>query len=176
MHTQLRAIQNTKDTSTLLEMAIRFIDLTQYYNEAESEVEQETIEDELEILLGKIARKFDSAVFALRNLEAQEQSFKDLANSIMNKGRAAENAKYRLKQYLIKIGSINPGMLKGQIFKGSLYTKNSVEEVDLDNLPDHYKVQKVEIKPDRKLILKDTESGITVPGVTITEKIHLRIR
>ena len=175
MHTQIRLEEPIKETRTLIQMAIDFLDLVQCYNESESEIEQEAIEKELKKLLVDTSVKFDNAVYVLRQLESQVEYFKKLTNSLTKKAKVAENAQRRLKNYLIEVGRVNSRMLKGEVFKGSLYSKKSVEEVDLDRLPKQYIIEKTEFRPDKKQILKELEAGIQVPGVKIQEKMHLRI-
>jgi hypothetical protein len=175
MSVQLRAVQGVDEHRTMMQMAMDFISLCHSLNEVESVQEQTYIEHKLESLIANISRKFDNSVFVIRGLEAQAAYLKDMANSLLNKAKAAENAKDRLRGYLIRMGSINSNMLRGQIFKGSLYSKKSVEDVDLDRLPKEYKVEKIEIRPDKKLILKHVEEGRAVPGAVINTNIHLRI-
>ena len=175
MSTNLKLAQTPENTSTLIKMAIEFMDLIYYYNEAESEVEQAAVEKELNQLLHSAGRKFDNAVYVIRQLQSQADYFKELANSMTSKSKTAQNAIDRVKSYLIEVGKVNPQMLKGEVFKGNLYSRESVGEVDLEMLPDNYKIERIEIRPDKNQILLDKKNGITIPGVVLIRKDCLRI-
>jgi hypothetical protein len=89
MSTQLQVDKLTEEPSTFIQMEIEFMDLVYYYNEADSETDQTKVKNELDLLVGKIAQKFDNTVYVIRNLDSQAEYFKKLANSILEKARVA---------------------------------------------------------------------------------------
>jgi hypothetical protein len=140
---------------------------------SEEEPDNEAIAD----LLQQIASKFDNAVEAIEELKGRAQAAKELADKATARRKALENAQERIKNYLIWAGNINPLVLQGEVFKGSIYTKESVE-VDkeaLDVLPETLKRVKTIVEPDKKAIKERLLSGEEIPGAKLIVKQHLRI-
>lgn len=136
-----------------------------------------TLYDQFETLLDGSSKKFDDAVFVLKDMESRIDTLGKMAADLAKKKKSQTNAMERFKDYLQYIGKSNPQALKGQVYKGHIIEKQSVDSnYDTELLPDNFLREKITTSLDKKLVLEYfKDRGEAVPGTNILIKTHLRI-
>ena len=66
--------------------------------------------------------------------------------------------------------------IKGKTIRLSFRKSESVEIVDVDLIPDDFKIVKTLIEPDKKYIKQAIKDGVKVEGARIVEKQNLQIK
>ena len=165
----------------LYDMATQLImlgfELNELYNVEEPDDElieqKEAAMDEIVLAAGA---KFDDAVFVLNDMQSRIDTLAGFIANLQKKKKSVANGMERLKGYLKFIGLANPQAIKGEAFKGSVYTKPSVDDdYDVSKVPDQYFKETTTQRLIKKMVLDAFKVGEEVPGTHVTVKEHLRI-
>jgi len=160
---------------SLFKIVERIMELSFAAEWAVDEEEAASYEKQIDNLIERMMEKFDNTVYVLKNLKNQAEYFRKLSAEFQRKAQVLENKVERIKSNLIRIAEYNPNAIVGNQFKGTIFQKASVAEVDLDRLPDKYKDVKTVIRPKKKEILNDWSEYGSIPGAEIKIKKHIRI-
>ena len=149
----------------------------QYRVADEAETTEEAIEA-IEAVYGDITIKAQNICKLLRSLEGEAMAFASEITRLQERRQAIENKAAGLKEYM-RTGMLMAGIekLKAGTFSLALQKSPlSCAVLDQAAIPEEYRRIVVETKIDRKAILDDVKQGVVVPGVEITQGVHLRIR
>jgi hypothetical protein len=141
-----------------------------------SEEDKKEVEKELTELL---QQKSQNLIGYTRNMELTIEAMKNEEERISKQRKALENNLKKFRKY-VKECMERGGFTKIETQLGTLsIVKNSqsVEIYDENKVPDEYKTKVLEIKIDKKAIMKNfKETGEIVDGVNIKQDIGLRIK
>ena len=141
-----------------------------------SEEDKKEVKKELTELL---QQKSQNLIGYTRNMELTIEAMKNEEERISKQRKALENNLKKFKEY-VKECMERGGFTKIETQLGTLsIVKNpqSVEIYDENKIPDEYKTKVLEIKIDKKAIMKNfKETGEIVDGVDIKQDIGLRIK
>lgn len=141
-----------------------------------SEEDKKEVEKELTELL---QQKSQNLIGYTRNMELTIEAMKNEEERISKQRKTLENNLKKFRKY-VKECMEQGGFTKIETQLGTLsIVKNSqsVEIYDENKVPDEYKTKVLEIKIDKKAIMKNfKETGEIVDGVNIKQDIGLRIK
>ena len=141
------------------------------------------ITPEIEELMAQNADEFndkaENYMKAIRNLEADQQKFKEEAAFFTDKAKRAEKTVETLNGIMVKAMELR-GINKCDFgsFKASLRKSKSVsvtEDFFFDGNNKYIRVKESK-EPDKKAIKEAIESGIEIVGATLNEKNSLQIK
>ena len=133
----------------------------------------------LEQLDAQIEDKAESIAKVIRSLEAETAALEAAAKELKGKADACENKAERLKDYLLReMQALGRDTIKGTLFTVALQKSPpscTIGEPDL--LPRaFFRLIPERYEPDKIGIINAWKMDIAVPGTTVTQGVHLRIR
>lgn len=160
---------------------MKLYELANNYNNLLELLEDQTIEPEiikeaLNNVEGDLVEKVENICKFIRTMDAQAKALKEEEKRMADKRKSLENRQTYLKTYLFDtMKATGHETIKGNIFTLKI-AKNpvSVELESLNDIPEQYKVFKVEA--DKRLILENLKNGIEIPGCKLKQGEGLRIR
>lgn len=141
----------------------------------DGDIDEQVFNDSLESLM--IDNKIENICKVIRNLEAQAAAFREEAERLTKKKRAAENGVERLKESLVNfmVTTKNTKKITAGLFTVSLGSSKSVEVMDEKALPNHFLTPQPP-KVDKAKISAVLKAGTEVPGAQLKESYHVRIK
>ena len=158
--------------------------LTQEFREvaeklADSDLPDEVIADTLESMQFPIEEKAKNVAMVIRNMEASAKAIKDAADGMLLRAKAEENRAKNLKAYL-QSAMVETGITKIESPYFVISLRNNPESVVIDadsQIPDDYMREiPASYSPDKTLIKKAIQDGLTVPGCHLTRTQSLQIK
>jgi DNA polymerase II small subunit/DNA polymerase delta subunit B len=168
-------------------MSITLYDIADKYTQAfyalaDSDLDNETINDTLEGLEGELVEKGKAVTAFCLNLDAEIEAAKSAEKRISARRKAMENKLDRLKEYL-KQNMARCGISEIKANDGSFIARLYIgrdESVVIDDesaIPMDYKREiPASYEPEKMLIKKAIKEGFAVPGVHIEKKDRLEIK
>lgn len=153
-----------------------------FYALADSEFDDETINDTLEGMEGELVEKGKAVVAFSLNLDAEIDAMKTAEKRIANRRRVMENKRDRMREYLeqnmarcgISEIKANDGTFVAKLYIGR---DASVVIDDESAIPIEYKREiPASYHVDKTLIKNANKEGIDVPGAHIEKRDRLEIR
>lgn len=158
-----------------------FLSIVDSIMNSESELSEEDIQnlsETLDAIKGSMSDKIENIVKLMKNIEGDITAFKNEEERLKRERKIRENLYNRLKLYIYdsmntaNITKINAGLFKVFIQK----SPPSVEIINEDLIPDHYKIAQ-KPKVDSRKLLDDLKSGKVIDGVKlVNDKTHVRIK
>jgi hypothetical protein len=165
---------------TLYEIADKYTQA--FYALADSDLDNETIDDTLEGLEGELVEKGKAVTAFCLNLDAEIEAMKSAEKRISGRRKAMENKRDRLKEYL-KQNMARCGISEIKANDGSFVARLYIgrdESVVIDDesaIPMDYKREiPASYEPEKMLIKKAIKEGFAVPGAHIEKKDRLEIK
>ena len=114
----------------------------------------------------------------MRNLESSAAAIKEAEQHMAKRRKALENRAEWLKDYLhTHMQRSGISKIDSPWFKLSIQLNpEAVEIVDEQRVPDKFKEEQLLVKINKTRIKKVLQSGIQVPGATLTQSTRLSIR
>lgn len=162
----------------LYELTTEYEALLAEYEAAEDDERRAELLEMIDALQDDIGDKGEAYARVLRNLAAQKDAYRDEAQRLMSKARAAENAQERLKaQLLSAMQRVGATKLQTSIGKWSVRVNPwSVEVLDVDAVPAEYHVPQPD-KIDKRAVLKNfNETAEILPGVMMNQTTGIQFR
>ena len=128
---------------------------------------------------GDIATKIEGCCKVAKGFAAAAEAFKTEAERLRKKSTGAARREQWLKDYIKEqLEKLGEKKLVAGLFTVAIQNSPiSLDVHDIDSVPDDYDS---DIQPDRKLdkkaILQEFKYGCDVPGCTLHQNTHLRIR
>ena len=155
--------------------------LTAFYDLADSDFDDETIDNTLEGLEGELVEKGKNITAFYLNLDAEIAAMKSAEDRISARRKALQNKQERMKKYL-QFNMARCGITEIKAndcsFTAKLYIgrDKAVQIANEEILPKEFVKEKVTYTPDKAAIKKAIESGSDVPGAYIETRDRLEIK
>lgn len=153
-----------------------------FYALADSDFDNETIDDTLDGLEGELVEKGKAVVAFSLNLDAEIDAMKVAEKRIADRRKMLENKRDRLREYL-KMNMARCGITEIKANDGSFIAKLYIgrdEAVVIDDesaIPMDYKREiPVSYQVDKALIKKASKDGFVVTGAHIEKRDRLEIK
>lgn len=147
----------TNDLAELLEMSVDEVSIE----------EKEAIEEQIMEL---IKNKSENTIKFLRNLESMIKATKEEEERLKEYRKSQEKKYDNLKSYMIDcLIKADMKSFDTKLGRVSLRKSPASVEVDLDLLPEDFKIEKVTYSADKKTIKKLLQSGEKVQGAKLIE-------
>jgi hypothetical protein len=168
-------------------MSITLYDIADKYTQAfyalaDSDIDNETIDDTLEGLEGELVEKGKAVTAFCLNLDAEIEAIISAEKRISARRKAMENKRDRLKEYL-KQNMARCGISEIKANDGSFVARLYIgrdESVVIDDesaIPMDFKREiPASYEPEKMLIKKAINDGLVVPGAHIDKKDRLEIK
>lgn len=150
-----------------------------YVGLLESDLEGAELTDCLDSIEGAIEEKGANIVAVINSLNSDTTALDNEIKRLQARKKAITNNTDRLKEYLrynMELTGITK--IKHPLFSVTLGKPTvTAEVIDVDFLPDEYVTPEVNIKPNKKEILKALKDGQDIPGAILsTGKSRLLIK
>jgi hypothetical protein len=168
-------------------MSITLYDIADKYTQAfyalaDSDLDNETINDTLEGIEGELVEKGKAVTAFYLNLDAEIEAIISAEKRIYARRKAMENKRDRLKEYL-KQNMARCGISEIKANDGSFVARLYIgrdESVVIDDesaIPMDYKREiPASYEPEKRLIKEAIKDGFVVPGAHIEKKDRLEIK
>lgn len=118
-------------------------------------------------------KKIENVALWIKNLTAEAAMYKAEEESFKKRRQSALNLAESLKKWL-------SDALNGRKFSTSkvavTFKKSEFAECDETMIPEEYLAEKIEYKPNKRLIRFDLKSGQKIPGCSIVERKNIQIK
>lgn len=153
-------------------------DLTELLEMPEDEITQEEKEEIIQQIMTLIQNKSENTIKFLRHLELMINATKEEETRLKEYRKSQEKKYDNLKSYMVEcLIKANMKSFDTKLGKVSLRKSPASVEVNLDLLPEDYKVEKVTYSADKKTIKKLLQSGEKIQGAKLIEdKYNLNIK
>lgn len=122
-----------------------------------------------------LCEKVDAYSHVMARLRSEESFWSDQESKCYAAKKAFKSAQERLKERMRWVLTQREDKsLQGQISRFFLARATPRVEINLENLPDEYKVSKIEISADRAKVESALKAGKIVPGAVMVENFALR--
>lgn len=143
----------------------------------EMDLDEETLRDTLDSIIGEAEPKADNIVKWIRNLKGENTAIKEEETRLKNKRITNENKIKALSLYLedfLKTSGLT--RIKTELFTISLQNNPpSVEVYDATLIPPKYLIEQLPVV-DKQIIKELLKQGKEIPGATLKQTKGLRIR
>lgn len=143
----------------------------------EMDLDEETLRDTLDSIIGEVEPKAENIVKWIRNLKGENTAIKEEETRLKNKRIANENKIKSLGLYLedfLKTSGLT--RIKTELFTISLQNNPpSVEVYDATLIPPRYLIEQLPVV-DKQIIKELLKQGEEIPGATLKQTKGLRIR
>ena len=155
--------------------------LTAFYALADSDFDEETIDNTLEAIEGELVIKGQNIVAFYLNLDAEITAMKAAEERIESRRKVLESKQARMKEYLkvnMKRCGVTEIKANDMSFIAKLYLDRdkAVEISDEQVIPKEYVKEKITHTVDKAAIRKAIGNGIVVPGACISSRDRLEIK
>lgn len=143
--------------STLFELQNEFQEL--YNMMTDPDVDEEVLKDTLEAVMGEFEVKAEGCVYFMKRLEMERDKAKDVANDLLAKAKARDNALNRMKEMIQKtmesaqVTKVDAGAFTVSIQKNG----GKLPLIITGEVPDGCK--RIILEDDKDLIRKRLETG-----------------
>lgn len=143
----------------------------------EMDLDEETLRDTLDSIIGEAEPKAENIVKWIRNLKGENTAIKEEETRLKNKRITNENKIKALSLYLedfLKTSGLT--RIKTELFTISLQNNPpSVEVYDATLIPPKYLIEQLPVV-DKQIIKELLKQGKEIPGATLKQTKGLRIR
>lgn len=143
----------------------------------EMDLDEETLRDTLDSIIGEAEPKAENIVKWIRNLKGENTAIKEEETRLKNKRITNENKIKALSLYLedfLKTSGLT--RIKTELFTISLQNNPpSVEVYDATLIPPKYLIEQLPVV-DKQIIKELLKQGKEIPGATLKQTEGLRIR
>lgn len=160
----------------------KLYELTGQYNQlwdmVNDEADLEVLQDTMEGLEGEISDKAEGIAKLMKSIEADENGIKAEEERLYARRKALENRRTSIKGYL-ESQLIGTGIdkVKGTMFTVSIQNNPPSVKLASENWTDYSeKYHKVVHSIDKKAIMEDLKSGVTIEGAELQQTKSLRVR
>lgn len=135
------------------------------------------VEKALVITQEQLQEKALNYTHVIKNFEAHSQAIDNEIKRLKSMKEAKDNAIDRMKE-AVRNAMIVSGIdrIESSLFKLSLRRSESVEVVNIDQLPESLVTVKKTVSADKVKIKEAIKSGMTVEGAVIVENFNLQIK
>jgi hypothetical protein len=135
------------------------------------------IEQALAITQEQLQEKSLQYTYVIKNYEADSQAIDNEIKRLKAMKEAKDNAIDRMKE-AVRNAMLASGIdkIESSLFKLSLRRSESVEVVNIDQLPENLVTVKKTVSPDKVKIKEAIKSGQAVQGAVIIENFNLQIK
>ena len=149
----------------------------QYLSLMESDLDEVTFADCLEVLQGDLEDKADNIAYIVKTLKAESDAIKNEIKALQERVKAKDSKADKLTQYLFNTMK--------QLDKPKIETarnvlsikKNPVSVVTLDDFyNDTYMNEVTEVKLDKAKLKEDLKAGVVVSGAWLEQKERLEVK
>lgn len=135
------------------------------------------LEQALAITEGQFAAKAEDYGKAILNLRAMAVAAKAEKDRLATLQKFYENAQKRLADALSSAMQVfGHDKVENGTLRLSLRRTTATEVDDIDQVPQFFKTEKVEVVADKTAIKKAIQDGIEVPGARLVENVSLLIK
>ena len=135
------------------------------------------LEQSLIITQEQLQEKAIQYAYAIRNVEIDSQAIDNEIKRLKAMKEAKDNAIDRMKE-AVRNAMLASGIdkIESSLFKLSLRRSESVDVVNIDQLPDFCKEVKTTVSAHKLNIKQAIKSGLTVEGAVLVENFSLQIK
>jgi hypothetical protein len=135
------------------------------------------IEQALAITQEQLQEKSLQYTYVIKNFEADSQAIDNEIKRLKAMKEAKDNAIDRMKE-AVRNAMLASGIdkIESSLFNLSLRRSESVEVVNIDQLPENLVTVKKTVSPDKMKIKEAIKSGQAVQGAVINENFNLQIK
>ena len=135
------------------------------------------LEQSLIITQEQLQEKAIQYAYAIRNVEIDSQAIDNEIKRLKAMKEAKDGAIDRMKE-AVRNAMLVSGIdkIESSLFKLSLRRSESVEVVNIDQLPEVLTTVKKTVSADKVKIKEAIKSGLTVEGAVLTENFSLQIK
>lgn len=135
------------------------------------------LEQALTITQDQLQAKAIDYAYVIRNLESDSDAIDNEIKRLKAMKEAKDKAKDRMKE-AVRNAMISAGIdkIESSLFKLSLRRSESVEVVNIDQLPESLITVKKTVSADKVKIKEFIKSGLTVEGAILIENYNLQIK
>lgn len=143
--------------SSLFELQNEFLEL--YNMMTDPDVDEDVLQDTLEAVMGEFEVKAEGCVYFMKRLEMERDKAKDVANDLLAKAKARDNALNRMKEMILKtMESAQVKKIDAGAFTIAVSKNGGKQPMVIDgDVPDNYK--RIIYEDDKELIRKHLENG-----------------
>lgn len=143
--------------STLFELQNEFQML--YNMMTDPDVDEQVLQDTLEAVMGEFEVKAEGCVYFMKRLEMERDKAKDVANDLLAKAKARDNALNRMKEMILKtMESAQVRKIDAGAFTIAVSKNGGKQPMIIDgDVPDNFK--RIIYEDDKELIRKHLEDG-----------------
>ena len=143
--------------SSLFELQNEFLEL--YNMMLDPDADEEVLQDTLEAVMGEFEVKAEGCVYFMKRLEMERDKAKDVANDLLAKAKARDNALARMKDMILKtMDSAHVKKIDAGAFTIAVSKNGGKQPMVIDGqVPDNYK--RIVYEDDKELIRKHLEDG-----------------
>lgn len=162
----------------LYDIADNIRQLAYMADQADSDIDEQTISDTLEGLEGDLEHKADQLAKWVKNLSRQADMCELEARRLGDRSDKLRKTAESVTAYLhacMKIAGVKK--IDNDLFKIHIRKTPDVIELDEELLPRKWFVERVQQRPDRRGILAAIQAGESVRGATLVtdrEKLYIR--
>jgi hypothetical protein len=143
---------------------------------SEMDIDEQTIHDTLEGIIGTFEEKAISVCSYIKNLEAEMKAMREYEISMQARRKVIENNVNKLKKYVkSQMDNLSIGKIHGTEF--DIVVKRNppaVHIIDENKIPEEYFVLKKEV--DKSAIKEDLSRDLIIPGVELKQEERLEIK
>ena len=143
--------------SSLFELQNEF--QTLYNMMTDPDVDEQVLQDTLEAVMGEFEVKAEGCVYFMKRLEMERDKAKDVANDLLAKAKARDNALNRMKEMILKtMESAQVRKVDAGAFTIAVSKNGGKQPMIIDgDVPDSFK--RIIYEDDKELIRKHLENG-----------------
>ena len=143
--------------SSLFELQNEFQEL--YNMMTDPDVDDQVLQDTLEAVMGEFEVKAEGCVYFMKRLEMERDKAKDVANDLLAKAKARDNALNRMKDMILKtMESAQVRKVDAGAFTIAVSKNGGKQPMIIDgDVPDNFK--RIIYEDDKELIRKHLENG-----------------
>ena len=143
--------------SSLFELQNEF--QTLYNMMTDPDVDEQVLQDTLEAVMGEFEVKAEGCVYFMKRLEMERDKAKDVANDLLAKAKARDNALNRMKDMILKtMESAQVKKIDAGAFTIAVSKNGGKQPMIIDgDVPDNFK--RIIYEDDKELIRKHLEDG-----------------
>lgn len=147
--------------------------------EGDAHAEVDAVEQALANITDALEDKVESLALLALELDREAEGVKAEADRLANRKRALENRRDRLKDYIFEnLQAADVMKVRGLRVTVALQKNQPaviVEDGAEERLPMEYR-RPVKVEADKKKLLVALQAGTKVPGCSVVQGLHLRIR
>lgn len=162
---------------TLYEISGALLDILEGWERIDEET-GEIIYDvsDIDALAMSLKDKVEGCAYAIANKQSTIDALDIEIKVLQERKRRLKAGLDRLKGYVADNIAAIDGRMELPVMSLSVRNTEAVEVYDIDEVPDRFKVEKVEVRADKKAIHKAIKGGEPVPGAALVINRNLVVR